>query len=197
MSSYDIESPRKTPGLVGLVGLVGLTSGLRSARSASVAAVSVALLPAIFLAGCTSSHPNATAPSSAPGSGLASSSGPATPLSSAPASASPAVSSAASSLPTPISSTVPGAAPVANIEAPATKSGFQIRLHRGSILKVDPQQAKAGSTIAFALVPAGSSLVAPISGFPGYFTGAADGVVNITVTQDGAAIGSLSVTVWG
>jgi hypothetical protein len=86
---------------------------------------------------------------------------------------------------------------VANIEAPATKSGFQIRLHRGSILKVDPQQAKAGSTIAFVLVPAGSSLVTPIAGFPGYYTGAADGVVNITVTQDGAAIGSLSVTVWG
>jgi hypothetical protein len=70
-------------------------------------------------------------------------------------------------------------------------------LHRGSILKVDPQQPKSGSTIAFVIVPAGSSLVTPISGLPGYFTGAADGVVNITVTQDGAAIGSLSVTVWG
>jgi hypothetical protein len=191
MSSYDIESPRTTPALV------GLTSGLRSVRSASAAVVSVAVLPVIFLVGCTSAHPNATTPSSAPASGLASSSGPATPLSSAPASPSAAVSSAASSLPTPVSSAVPGAAPVANIEAPATKSGFQIRLHRGSILKVDPQQPKAGSTIAFVLVPAGSSLVTPISGFPGYFTAAADGVVNVTVTQDGAAIGTLSVTVWG
>jgi hypothetical protein len=188
MSSCDIESPRAPR---------AVTSGLRSVRSTSIAVVSVAVLPVIFLAGCTSSHPNATAQSSAPGSGAASSSGPATALSSAPVSASPAVSSAAASLPPPISSAVPGAAPVANIEAPATKSGFQIRLHRGSILKVDPQQAKAGSTIAFALVPAGSSLVTPVSGFPGYYTGAADGVVNITVTQDGAAIGSLSVTVWG
>jgi hypothetical protein len=182
MSFYEIETPRT---------LLAAAHHPRPMLSASAAVV----LSALFLAGCSSSHPNAAPPSSAPGS--VASSGSAAPLSSAPGSAGPVVSSPAASLPPPVSSAVPGAAPVANIEAPATKAGFQIRLHRASILKVDPQQAKTGSTIAFALVPAGSNVLTPVSGFVGYFTGSSDGVVNVTVTQDGAAIGTLSVTVWG
>jgi hypothetical protein len=107
------------------------------------------------------------------------------------------LASAESSLATPVSSAVPGAPLVANIEAPATKGGFQIRLHRGSTLKVDASQAKAGTPVTFALVPATSTFLTPIAGHDGFYTGAADGVVNVTVMQGGAAIGTLSVTVWG
>jgi len=96
-----------------------------------------------------------------------------------------------------VSSEVPGASLVPNIEAPATKGGFQIRLHRGSTLKVEVPQAKAGTAVIFGLVPTTSTFLTPIAGQAGYFTGADDGVVNVTVTQGGVAIGTLSVTVWG
>jgi hypothetical protein len=96
-----------------------------------------------------------------------------------------------------VSSAVPNASPVANIEAPATKSGFQIRVHRGSILKVDVPQAKAGTPITFTLIPASAQFITPLAGANGFFTAASDGVVNVSVSQGGAAIGTLSVTVWG
>jgi hypothetical protein len=171
--------------------------GLRSLRSAGAVVVAFAGSVAV-LAGCTSSHPSATAPSSAAApSALASSPEPA--LSSVPITAFPAspLASADSGLPSPVSSEVPGASLIANIEAPATKGGFQIRLHRGSILQVTVPQAKAGTPVAFALIPATSTFLTPIAGHDGYFSGAQDGVVNVTVTQGGAAIGTLSVTVWG
>ena len=90
-----------------------------------------------------------------------------------------------------------GAPPVANIEAPATKTGFQIRVHRGSILKVDVPQAAAGTPITFTLVPASAQFITPLAGFNGYFNAASDGVVNVSVSQGGPSLGTLSVTVWG
>ncbi len=138
------------------------------------------------------------AQTSAPASSaLASSPGPA--FSSVPITAFPAspLASADPSLASPVSSEVPGASLIANIQAPATKGGFQIRLHRGSILQVTVPQAKAGTPVTFTLVPATSTSLTPIAGHDGYFNGAQDGVVNVTVTQGGAAIGTLSVTVWG
>jgi hypothetical protein len=164
----------------------------------SVAAVGVAFVgAAAVLAGCSSSHSSATAPSTAPQSSPLSS-GPSAPLSSVPITAFPASPLAsAASLPTPVSSEVPGAPLVANIEAPATKGGFQIRLHRGSTLQVEVPQAKAGTAVTFGLVPASSTFLMPIAGHDGFYTGADDGVVNVTVTQGGVAIGTLSVTVWG
>jgi hypothetical protein len=176
----------------------GKLSGLGSLRSAAVILAFVS--SAAVLAACSSSHKTATPPSSA--SAIASSalsSGPSAPLSSVPITAFPAspLASAASALPTPISSAVPGAPLVANIEAPAPKAGFKIRLHKGSILKVDVPQAKAGTPVTFALVPANSTFLTPIPGQVAFYTGAADGVVNVTAMQGGAAIGTLSVTVWG
>ena len=171
--------------------------GLRSVRSAAAVVVAFSGSAAV-LAGCTSSHHSATAPSSAvASSALASSPAPA--LSSVPITAFPAspLASADASLASPVSSEVPGASLIANIEAPATKGGFQIRLHRGSTLKVDVPQAKAGTPVVFTLVPAPSTFLTPIAGHDGYFSGAQDGAVNVTVTQGGVAIGTLSVTVWG
>jgi hypothetical protein len=175
-------------------GLHGGPSSLRSAAAVVLAFVGAAAV----LAGCTSSHKSATAPSSAPQSSPLSS-GPSAPLPSVPITAFPAspLASAEASLPTPVSSEVPGAALVANIEAPATKGGFQIRLHRGLTLKVDVPQAKAGTAVTFGLVPATSTFLMPVAGHDGFYTGADDGVVNVTVTQGGVAIGTLSVTVWG
>jgi hypothetical protein len=86
---------------------------------------------------------------------------------------------------------------VANIEAPATKSGFQIRVHRGSILKVDVPQAPAGAALTFTLIPASAQFITPVAGANGYFTAASDGVVNVSAAQGGTALGTLSVTVWG
>jgi hypothetical protein len=171
--------------------------GLGSIRSA--AAVLVAFVgSAAVLAGCTSSHPSAAAQSSAPASSAPVSS-PAAAFSSVPISAFPAspLASADPSLASPVSSQVPGAALIANIEAPATKGGFQVRLHRGSTLKVTVPQAKAGTPVVFTLIPTTATFLTPIAGHDGYFSGAQDGVVNVTVTQGGAAIGTLSVTVWG
>jgi hypothetical protein len=172
-------------------------SGPRFLRSAA-AMVGAFVGSAALLAGCTSSHPHATAQSSAPASSAPASS-PAPALSSVPITAFPAspLASAESSLASPVSSEVAGASLIANIEAPATKGGFQIRLHRGSILQVTVPQAKAGTPVTFALVPATSTFLTPIAGHDGYFSGAQDGVVNVTVAQGGAAIGTLSVTVWG
>jgi hypothetical protein len=175
-------------------GADGGPSSLRSAAAVVVAFVGAAAV----LAGCTSSHSGATAPSSAPQSSPLSS-GPSAPLSSVPITAFPAspLASAEASLPTPVSSEVPGASLMANIEAPATKGGLQIRLHRGLTLKVDVPQAKAGTAVTFSLVPATSTFLTPVAGHDGFYTGADDGVVNVTVTQGGVAIGTLSVTVWG
>ncbi|HTC69055.1 MAG TPA: hypothetical protein VK662_05745, partial [Acidothermaceae bacterium] len=168
------------------------------ARSAAVVVAFVGA--AAVVASCSSSHKTATPASSAPApASSALSSGPSEALSSVPITAFPAspLASAASSLPPPVSSEVPGAPLVANIEAPAIKAGFQVRLHKGSIIKVDAPQAKAGTPVTFALVPATSTFLTPIAGQDGYYTGAADGVVNVTVMQGGAAIGTLTVTVWG
>jgi hypothetical protein len=180
-------------------GRLGARSGLGSLRSAAIVLAFVG--SAAVLAGCTSTHKSATTPpssASAPESS-AFSSGPAAPLSSVPITAFPAspLASSASALPTPVSSEVPGAPLVANIEAPAIKAGFQVRLHKGSTLKVDAPQAKAGTPVTYALVPATSTFLTPIAGQDGFYTGAEDGVVNVTVMQGGTALGTLTVTVWG
>jgi len=189
MSSYDTPTKRRP--------LVA-----RSARGPRLAAVAAGTVVAsvTFLAGCTAAKSTATPPSSALASGAVSS-GASAPASSAASSsgglASPTPFASASALPSPVSSAVAGAPPVANIEAPATKTGFQIRVHRGSILKVDVPQAAAGTPVTFTLVPASAQFITPIAGFNGYFNAASDGVVNVAVSQGGASLGTLSVTVWG
>jgi hypothetical protein len=166
----------------------------------AVVAAGTVVASVTFLAGCTAAKSTATQPSS---SGLASaavSSGASAPASSAAASSAlsaPTPFASASALPSPVSSAVAGAPPVANIEAPATKTGFQIRVHRGSILKVDVPQAAAGTPITYTLVPASAQFITPLAGFNGYFNAASDGVVNVSVSQGGPSLGTLSVTVWG
>ena len=154
-----------------------------------------------FLAGCTSAKPTAAPTSSVLESGAVSS-GASAPASSAAAASSggavaPTPFASASALPSPVSSAVAGAPPTANIEAPATKAGFQIRVHRGSILKVDVPQAAAGTPLTFTLVPASAQFITPIAGFNGYYNASSDGVVNVSVSQGGPSLGTLSVTVWG
>jgi hypothetical protein len=190
MSSYDTPTKRRSLA----------ARGARGPRLAVVAAGTV-VASATFLAGCTAAKSTATPPSSALASG-ALSSGASAPASSAAAPSGLASISAFASPSAPLSSAVSSAAagatlPVANIEAPATKTGFQIRVHRGSILKVDVPQSKAGTAITFALIPASAQFITPIDGANGYFTAASDGVVNVSVSQGGAALGTLSVTVWG
>jgi hypothetical protein len=168
---------------------------------AVVAAGAVVAL-ATFLAGCTAAKSTATPPSSALASG-ALSSGASAPASSPAAAASSglasisAFASPSAPLASPVSSEAPGASPIANIEAPATKTGFQIRVHRGSILKVDVPQSKAGTPLTFTLIPASAQFITPLAGANGYFTAVSDGVVNVTASQGGSALGTLSVTVWG
>jgi hypothetical protein len=150
----------------------------------------------LVVAGCSTSHKAAKAPSSAPASGLGS--GSAAPLSSAAAGGSlPASPAASSSDAGSISSTAAVPALVANIEAPATKAGFAIKLHRGSVIKVNPQQPKAGSPITFVVDPVTSKVLSPVPGNPGYYTGAVDGVANVKVSQGGSVIGTIAITVWG
>jgi hypothetical protein len=189
MSSYD--TPTKRRPLV--------ARGARGPRLAVVAAGTV-VASATFLAGCTAAKSTATSSSSAIASGAVSS-GASAPASSAAASSglfsASAPPSPSAPLASPVSSAVPGAAPVANIEAPATKTGFQIRVHRGSILKVDVPQAKAGTPITFTLIPASAQFITPLAGANGFFTAASDGVVNVSASQGGPALGTLSVTVWG
>ena len=166
----------------------------------AVVAAGAVVASVTFLAGCTAAKSTATSSSPALASGVVSS-GASAPASS-PAAASgvgsptPFASSSAA-LASPVSSAVAGAVPVANIEAPATKTGFQIRVHRGSILKVDVPQAAAGTPITFTLVPASAQFITPIAGFNGYYNAASDGVVNVSVSQGGPSLGTLSVTVWG
>lgn len=166
----------------------------------TVVAAGTVVASVTFLAGCTAAKSTATPPSSALASGAVSS-GASAPASSAAASSglsSPTpFASSSPALASPVSSAVAGAPPVANIEAPATKSGFQIRVHRGSILKVDVPQAAAGTPITFTLVPASAQFITPIAGFNGYYNAASDGVVNVSVSQGGPSLGTLSVTVWG
>jgi hypothetical protein len=172
----------------------------RSARGPRLAVLAAGTVVAsvTFLAGCTAAKSTATSSSSALASGAVSS-GASAPASSAAASSAVTSASALASPSAPLPSPVSSAAPslVANIEAPATKAGFKIRVHRGSILKVDAQQPKAGTPITFTLIPASAQFITPIAGANGYFTAASDGVVNVSVSQGGAAIGTLSVTVWG
>lgn len=190
MSSYETRTKRRP-----------LTArGARGPRLAMVAAGTV-IASATFLAGCTSVKSTATPPSSALVSGAVSS-GASAPASSAAASSGLVSASAPVSSSTPLASPVSSAvaaatAPVANIEAPATKAGFQIRVHRGSILKVDVPQAAAKTPITFTLIPASAQFITPLAGANGYFTAASDGVVNVSAAQGGAALGTLSVTVWG
>jgi hypothetical protein len=174
-------------------------------RMALLAPMALVVATFVLAAACTSGHKNAVATSSPASSlsGGALSSGPVAPLSSGPASGSsgsappPASPSVAASLPTPVSSEVAPGPPVANIEAPAPKSGFKIRVHRGGLLKVNVPQAKAGATLAFALDPASSKSLKPLAGYEGYFIGTADGVVAVQASEDGVAVGTLTVTVWG
>jgi hypothetical protein len=167
----------------------------------AVVAAGTVVASVTLLAGCTAAKPTATSSSSALASGAVSA-GASAPVSS-PAAASSGLFSASApaspsaALPSPVSSAVAGAAPVANIEAPATKTGFQIRVHRGSILKVDVPTAAAGTPITFTLIPASAQFITPIAGFNGYYNAASDGVVNVSVSQGGPALGTLSVTVWG
>jgi hypothetical protein len=190
MSSYDTPTKRRPLA----------SRGARGPRLAVVAAGTV-VASVTFLAGCTAAKSTATPPSSALASGAVSS-GASAPASSAAALSSGLVSptpfaSASAALPSPVSSAVAGAPPVANIEAPATKTGFQIRVHRGSILKVDVPQAAAGTPITYTLVPASAQFITPIAGFNGYYNAVSDGVVNVSASQGGPSLGTLSVTVWG
>ena len=189
MSSYDTPTKRRPLA----------PRGARGPRLALVAAGTV-VASVTFLAGCTAAKSTATPSSSGPAS-AAVSSGASAPASSAAASSAlfsaSAPASPTAALPSPVSSAAPGAGPVANIEAPATKTGFQIRVHRGSVLKVDVPQAKAGTPISFTLIPASAQFITPLAGANGYFTAASDGVVNVSASQGGAALGTLSVTVWG
>lgn len=193
MSSYDTPTKRRPHRFL-------RARGARGPRLAFVAAGTV-VASATFLAGCTAAKSTATPSSSSVLASAAVSSGASAPASSAAASSgfsspSPFASSSAA-LPSPVSSAVAGASPVANIEAPATKTGFQIRVHRGSILKVDVPQAAAGTPITFTLVPASAQFITPLAGANGYFTATSDGVVNVSVSQGGPSLGTLSVTVWG
>ena len=189
MTSYDTPTKRRPLA----------ARGARGPRLALVAAGTV-VASVTFLAGCTAAKSTATPSSSGPAS-AAVSSGASAPASSAAASSAlfsaSAPASPTATLPTPVSSAVPGAPPVANVEAPATKTGFQIRVHRGSILKVDVPQAAAGTPVTFTLIPASAQFITPLAGANGYFTAASDGVVNVSASQGGAALGTLSVTVWG
>jgi hypothetical protein len=191
MSSHDTATKRRPL----------VARGARGPRLALVAAGTI-VASVTFLAGCTAAKSTATPPSSALDS-AAVSSGASAPASSPAAAASSGLFSASApaspsaALASPVSSAVPGAPPVANIEAPATKTGFQIRVHRGSILKVDVPQAAAGKPITFTLVPASAQFITPLTGSAGYFTAASDGVVNVSVSQGGPSLGTLSVTVWG
>jgi hypothetical protein len=85
----------------------------------------------------------------------------------------------------------------ANIEAPATKAGFKIRVHRGQILKVNAPQANPNLQLTFALDPAATRALSPIPNANGFYTGAVDGVVTVKVSQAGAVVGTIAVTVWG
>jgi hypothetical protein len=190
MSSYDTPTKRRSLA----------ARGARGPRLAVVAAGTV-VASALVLAGCTSAKSTATPPSSAVAS-AALSSGASAPASSAAAASSGFASptpfeSSSAAVASPVSSAVAGASPIANIEAPATKTGFQIRVHRGSILKVDAPQAAAGTPITFTLIPASAQFITPLAGSNGFFTASSDGVVNVSVSQGGTAIGTLSVTVWG
>jgi hypothetical protein len=189
MSSYDTPTKRRSLA----------ARGARGPRLAVVAA-GIVVASATFLAGCTAAKSTATSSSSALASGAVSS-GASAPASSAAASSALFSASAPASpsapLASPVSSAVPGAAPVANIEAPATKTGFQIRVHRGSVLKVDVPQAAAGTPITFTLIPASAQFITPLAGASAFFTAVSDGVVNVSASQGGAALGTLSVTVWG
>jgi hypothetical protein len=176
--------------------LDGRAQAARRARGPHRLACAALVASALVVAGCSTSHKAAKAPSSGPASGLGS--GSAAPLSSGPAGGSlPASQAASSSDAGSISSTAAVPALVANIEAPATKAGFTIKLHRGSIVKVNPQQPKAGSPVTFVVEPATSKVLSPVPGNAGYYTGAVDGVANVKVSQGGAVIGTLAITVWG
>ncbi len=194
MSSYDTPTKRRPlPSL--------RARGGRGPRWAVVAAGTV-VASALLLAGCTSAKSTASPTSSAIAS-AAVSSGASAPASSAAAASSAFTSptpfeSSSAAVASPVSSAAAAASsPIANIEAPATKAGFQIRVHRGSILKVDVPQAKAGTPVTYTLIPASAQFITPLAGANGFFTASSDGVVNVSAAQGGAAIGTLSVTVWG
>ena len=153
---------------------------------------------ALALTGCTGGHKKATELSSV--SPVASGSAPVAVSSAAVASgsapASSAAPTAASSAPEPVSSLAPGVI-IAEIEAPATKAGFQIRLHRGSTIKVDAQQAPAGATLTFTVNPAAAKTLTPIADHPGYYKGAVDGLAVVSVSAGSTALGTIAITVWG
>jgi hypothetical protein len=153
---------------------------------------------ALALTGCTGGHKKATALSSV--SAVASGSAPvaisSAAVSSASAPASSAAATAASSAPPPVSSLPPGII-TAEIEAPATKAGFQIRLHRGSTIKVDAQQAPAGATLTFTVSPATAKTLTPIADHPGYYKGTTDGLATVSVSAGSTALGTIAITVWG
>lgn len=155
---------------------------------------------ALALTGCTGGHKKATA--SSPVSPIASASAPVAVSSAAVASgpasapASSAAPTAASSAPEPVSSLAPGVI-VADIEAPATKAGFQIRLHRGATIKVDAQQAPAGATLTYTVNPAAAKTLTPVADHAGYYKGAVDGLAVVSVSAGSTALGTIAITVWG
>ncbi len=152
---------------------------------------------ALALTGCTG-HKKATALSSV--SPVASGSAPVAVSSGAVASgsapASSAVPTAAASSTAPVSSLPPGVI-TAEIEAPATKAGFQIRLHRGSTIKVGAQQAPAGATLTFTVSPATAKTLTPVADHPGFYKGAVDGLAVVSVSAGSTALGTIAITVWG
>jgi hypothetical protein len=189
MSSYDAPTRRRP-------------LAARRARDLRLAVVAAGTAAAsvTLLAGCTVAKPTATPSSSAALDSAAVSSGASAPASSVAASSgltSPTPFASDSALPSAVSSASGSASPVANIEAPATKDGFRVMVHRGLILKVDVPQAAAGTPLTFTLVPASAQFITPIAGFNGYFNASSDGVVNVSVSQGGPSLGTLSVTVWG
>jgi hypothetical protein len=160
------------------------------------------LAGAFIVAGCTTSHPSASSSSSSVPSALAAASGVVSdsPTPDGSAGAVLTASGVASPASTSDAGTVASIAPTqltANIEAPATKAGFSIRVHRGQILKVNAPQAKPNLQLTFALDPAATKALTPIPNANGFYTGAVDGVVTVKVSQAGAVVGTIAVTVWG
>ena len=153
---------------------------------------------ALVLTGCTGGHKKATALS--PIAPVSSGSAPVAVSSAAVASgsapASSAAPTAAASSTAPVSSLPPGVI-TAEIEAPATKAGFQIRLHRGSTIKVDAQQAPAGATLTYTVSPASAKTLTPVADHPGFYEGAVDGLAVVSVSAGSTALGTIAITVWG
>jgi hypothetical protein len=192
MSFHDAESmyPSATP-------LRIRRRTTSSAVNAVMATIALSISASLVLSACSGGHKSASPSTSAVASPA--SSPPAAVSSPAASSAAPVVSGSAIASPVasePVSSLPPGVL-VATIEAPATLTGFKIRLHRSSIIQVDAPQAAKGMPVTFAVTPTASTTLTPVSGHDGFFTGTADGVATVTVSQGGKSLGTIAITVWG